>query len=238
MAQLQIHPLNFGTITRPAKNFCDAFEPDLISDFPLIGWYIEGSDKKILIDTGGGDPELADPQWKPYKREQDQTVEAALNKIGINCSEIDLVIVTHLHWDHANGNLLFPNATFLVQQDELKHARSLPPNTPGACPPDIINIRYSTLSGDTEIAEGITTILTPGHTDGLQGVIIQGNEKQYFIASDSIPLFKNFDGSNFMLSNIAVDVEKFQISLNKIANLNAVILPSHDIKVFNNPVYR
>ena len=144
-----------AVITRPAKNFCDVFEPEVITGFSLSSdGLLRESDKRILVDTGGGDPELADQRWKPYRREPSQTVEAALNTIGISCSDIDLVIVTHLHWDHANGNLLFPNATLLIQKAELDHFRALPPNMPGECSPEIIGIKYTTVSGDTEVAEG------------------------------------------------------------------------------------
>jgi len=91
MAFLKIHPLHVGTITRPIVNFCQGLEPGTVSDFPLISWYIEGSDKKILVDTGGGDPSQAHPRWQPYKREKDQSIENALKKVGVRCEDIDIV---------------------------------------------------------------------------------------------------------------------------------------------------
>jgi N-acyl homoserine lactone hydrolase len=237
MGQLTIHPLNLGTITRPIANFCQGLEPGTLADLPIIGWYIEGSDRRILVDTGGGDPSQASPRCMPYRRETDQTVEGALGKIGVKCEEIDLVIITHLHWDHACGNFSLPKATFLVQQDELQYARSLPPDAPGVCPPAILAMDYSTVSGDAQVADGVRVILTPGHTYGLQGVLVRGAGREIFIAGDNLPLFRNLEGNPFVMSSVYVDLEKYQESLKKIAGLSAFILPTHDMRVFENQTY-
>src|SRR5512139_2934265 len=119
---IRIRPLNLGTITRPMSGFGVGFESKAI-DVPLIGWYIEGADKKILLDTGGGDPAIAPPRAAPYKREKDQSLENALKKIAVKCDDIDIVVVTHLHWDHCGENDLFPKAKILIQRKELESAR-------------------------------------------------------------------------------------------------------------------
>lgn len=56
MSSIKIHPLRLGTITRQKNLFAYWLEPGTIIDAPLIAWYIEGSDKKILVDTGGETP--------------------------------------------------------------------------------------------------------------------------------------------------------------------------------------
>ena len=121
MASLRIHPLHVGTMNRQITHFCDTLEPQTV-DLPLISWYIEGSDKRILVDTGGGDPAPTHPKMKPYERKKDQTIENALKKVGLTCDDIEIVIATHLHWDHSAGNGLFKNAKIIVQEEELKMA--------------------------------------------------------------------------------------------------------------------
>lgn len=238
MASLKIYPLHVGTITRPVANFCQGLEPGTVSDLPLICWYVEGSDKRILVDTGGGDPALAHPRWLPYKREDDQTMESALKKLGLKCDDIDMVVVTHLHWDHSADNMLFQNAEIIVQQAELRSARLPNPDTAHVYIPSVIyDIDYTVISGDKEIAEGVKVIFTPGHTAGMQGVLVAGQTRSIFIASDTLPLFKNIEQDHLVISDIYVDLQKYYESLNKIAKLSAFILPGHDIKVFEREVY-
>lgn len=89
----------------------------------MIAWYIEGSDKSILVDTGGGDPSEASPRWLPYPRKSEQTIENSLRKFGLSPSGIDIVLTTRLHWDHTRGNSLFDSRKIIVQEEELRYAR-------------------------------------------------------------------------------------------------------------------
>lgn len=238
MASLKIRPLHVGTITRQAMTFCYWLDPGKLVDVPLISWYIEGSDKKILVDTGGGDPSEAHPRWKPYTREKDQAIENALKKIGVKCEDIDIVIVTHLHWDHSAGNGLFSKAKIIVQKEELLIARSPFPIMTHAFIKSIVeDINYTVVSGDQEISKGIKVFLIPGHTYGMQGVLVDAKTKRYFIASDTFGFFKNLETDPPTISGIYVDLKKYYESLEKISQLSAFILPGHDFKVFDREVY-
>ncbi len=238
MASLKIRPLHVGTITRQAMTFCYWLDPGKLVDVPLISWYIEGSDKKILVDTGGGDPSQALPRWKPYIRTEDQSLENALKKVEVRCEDIDIVIVTHLHWDHSAGNGLFPKANIIVQKEELFVARSPFPIMTHAFIKSIVeDINYTVVSGDQEISKGIKVFLIPGHTYGMQGVLVDAETKRYFIASDTFGFFKNLETDPPTISGIYVDLKKYYESLEKISQLSAFILPGHDFKVFDREVY-
>jgi N-acyl homoserine lactone hydrolase len=234
MVSLRIYPLHVGTITRQITGFCHGLEPDIV-DLPLICWYIEGSDKRILVDTGGGDPARVDPKRRPYRRDDDQTPENALKKIGVSCQDIDIVVLTHLHWDHSAGSELFPKAKILVQSDELRLAdRLVTPTYTGNVPE---NVDFTVISGDAQVGRGVRVLVTPGHTHGLQGVLVNGQTGPIFIASDTLPLFKNVESSPFTISDIYVDIEQYYESLHKIAQLSAFILPGHDFRVFERTAY-
>jgi glyoxylase-like metal-dependent hydrolase (beta-lactamase superfamily II) len=209
-------------------------------DAPLISWYIEGSDKKILVDTGGVDPTKAHPRWNPYKREKDQSIENVLKKFGMTCEDIDIVIVTHLHWDHCGGNGLFPKAKIIVQQEELQSARSPLPisaHSYSHIKTIVEDINYTIISGDKEIAKGVTAILTPGHTYGMQGVLVEARKRRFMIAGDTFGLFKNLEQSPPQISGFYVDLRKYYESIDIITKLSAFILPGHDFKVFEKKVY-
>jgi N-acyl homoserine lactone hydrolase len=213
-------------------------DPGTIIDAPVIAWYIEGSNKKILVDTGGGDPAQMNPRYQPYRREKDESIENALKKIGLNCEDIDMVIATHLHWDHSAGNDLFPKAEMLVQEEELRSARSpLPAAGHGYVKHIVENIDYTVVQGDQRVADGVQVILTPGHTYGMQGILVDGSQKRYFIAGDTFGLFRNLESDPPLISGIYVDMRMYYESIAKISKLDAFILPGHDAKVFDRKVY-
>jgi N-acyl homoserine lactone hydrolase len=236
MKPFRVYPLHVGTITRPMVNFSPSIGPGIIGDLPLIAWYIEGLDKKILVDTGGGDPLQANPRWLPYRREDDQSMEKALGKMGVKCGDIDIVIVTHFHWDHTGGNALFPNAEMIVQESELRYAST--PEAAGANLPGIVeDIEYTVIEGDKEITDGVEVLLTPGHSWGMQGVLVNGETNSIFLPSDTLPLYRNLETDPFEISNIYTDLQLYRASLKKIASLSALILPSHDFDVLKKVVY-
>ncbi len=238
MASLHIRPLHLGEITRQKMLFGYWVEPGAIVDAPVIAWYIEGGENKILVDTGGGDPTSQyASRFMPYKREKHQDLENILKSVGITCEEIDIVIVSHLHWDHCAGNKLFRNARIIVQKQELEAARSPFPVQHGYVKELIEGVDYTIISGDTEIEKGITAILTPGHTYGLQGVLVATSKTRYFIASDTIGMFSNLECKPPLIGGIYVDMKLYYETFKRIEKLEAVILPSHDIKIFDKEVY-
>jgi N-acyl homoserine lactone hydrolase len=235
---IKVHPLNVGTITRPMSGFGYGWERTLI-DVPVIAWYIEGSDKKILVDTGGGDPLRAPACAAPYKREPEQTLERALSKIGVACEDVDIVVVTHLHWDHCGENDLFPKAKMIIQSEELESARSPFPVTAGGYNRKMVDeIDYTVISGDQTIASGVKVIFTPGHSFGFQQVLVETETRKILIAGDTISSFKNLEQDPPLISGYYVDLKAYYKSLETMVRLKAdVILPGHDYRVFEKAFY-
>lgn len=238
MTPIRIHPLDLGKITRPKIQFYFEFA-ELFNtlEVPLIAWYIEGASKRILVDTGGVDPELA-AHWQPYTRRAEQTIQNALGKIGVRCEDIDIVINTHLHWDHCGGNIYFPQAQFIVQEEELHSARNPLPLHAGGYLADVANASYfKPVVGDHEIVAGVKVIHTPGHTTGLQGVLVEADSTKYFISGDTVGLFACMEKEPPVVGGIYVDLRDFYTSLKNIRDLGAFVLPGHDFKVFDREVY-
>jgi glyoxylase-like metal-dependent hydrolase (beta-lactamase superfamily II) len=239
MGNLRIHPLNLGTITRPKLQFCFEFsELFNMVEVPLIAWYIEGSGKRILVDTGGEDANEVTNRTL-YTQTADQKIEAALSRLGLRCEEIDLVVNTHLHWDHCGGNGRFPRAEFIVQEEELRMARNpLPLHAGGYSSDAVQTTRFTTVRGDAEVAEGISVVFTPGHSTGMQGVLVEAETKKYFICGDTVCLFECLAKDPPAVGAIYVDLREYYDSLKKIKDLGAFALPGHDPKVFEREVYR
>jgi len=114
----------------------------------------------ILVDAGIGPPHAPAAAWAPVPGHLPDSLAAA----GINPAEVEQVVLTHLHTDHVGWAVtgLFPNAAILVQRAEFAWAKL-------ALPQDQLVL----LDGDTQLAQGIQVVATPGHTPGHQSVIVE-----------------------------------------------------------------
>lgn len=238
MSEIRIHPLNLGTITRPKVLFYYDFKElfNLI-EVPIIAWYVEHPDRRILVDNGGTDPE-EHPQFAPYSRTEDQTIERALEKIGVGCEEIEVVINTHLHWDHCGANGRFPDAEFIVQRRELESALSPPTVYAEAYLRDVIDAtRFTQVDGEVEIARGVSVVPLPGHTEGMQGVLVDSGAARHLICGDAVGLRENLEADPPVSTGIFINLRDSYASLEKIKKSNATALPGHEVGVFDQPFY-
>lgn len=209
-------------------------DPGMIITTAYLVWLISGNGHHILVDSGGPNPSLATSMSYP-KLNDAVFLNDALEKIGVLCRDIDTVILSHLHWDHSFNLELFPRAKIYVQAEELCHA--VTPSqydsyayvaTPNEGLPGWMTgfPQFVRLDGDCGLFPGIKIIMTPGHTPGHQGVLVQTRDGQYFIASDMYPLFENYEDR--IPNGICLSFESWYLSDARIRKLDAKILPGHD----------
>jgi len=152
--------------------------------WPVYVHVIDHPDARVLVDTGMTElrPEVADmdPQLVP------------LTEQGLDLAGIDIVVNTHLHFDHCGGNHLFAGTPTYVQRRELDDARTLEDYTirewveaPG--------VQYVPVDGELELLRGVRLVLTPGHTNGSQVVVIETGERPTVIAGDTAVWFGELD---------------------------------------------
>jgi N-acyl homoserine lactone hydrolase len=229
--QYTIRPLRLGTIRRKKESMAYHCGIDEIWDFPLVSYYLEGSGSKIIVDTGGSMPD--GQKWQPYFRNKNEGLDSALSDIGVSPEEINLVIFTHLHWDHAGNNRIFPNARFIVQKKELDYLLSPEPKVKAGYEVDLVlQTKYETVDGDCEIIPGISVVLTPGHTVGMQCVVVETASGKFILGGDLITLFENWEAIPHIPNGNYYSLELMMKSLDRVQKLNGKILPGHDEKVF------
>jgi glyoxylase-like metal-dependent hydrolase (beta-lactamase superfamily II) len=138
---------------------------------PAYCWYIEGADQHIIIDTAT-DAELA-TSYRGFPAEKVATFEEALASLGLKPDDIDLVIQTHLHWDHCANTAKCSNARVLVNETELHFALAPHPLTGLSYRKDLLkDLNFVLVNGCYEVAPGIELIPTPGHSPGTMAVAI------------------------------------------------------------------
>lgn len=211
---------------------------------PASVYYIENDQHKILVDTGVGDLELirdtrlnrGDKFYLYSKPEWDLVHQ--LKEIGVSPEEIDIVINTHLHWDHIGGNLRFKNAKFLIQKDELPYALVTPEYAPfyfKAMRKNVTGIadQIVLLDGDAKVSEGVYVWKMGGHSPGIQVVAIETNKGLIVLASDVINRYENLNyswpGMAGNIWNLSEIIQAYQ----RIKKEGDIIIPGHDWKVWD-----
>lgn len=206
---------------------------------PRVMWYIEGP-RRIIVDTSAESQDIAERViGENLMRNPQQEPLAALNGIGVKPEDIDFVILTHLHWDHAGNNHLFSNAKFLVQRDELRYAYApgryferafLSPQ--GGHVPPYLKTRFDLVDGDLALFSGVEILKCPGHTPGSQAVRIRTKHGWVTISGDAVFTYENLEKG--IPPGFHVDVDHAMESMHKIASVSDLVLPSHDYRVFDN----
>lgn len=175
--------------------------------------YIEGNGHKILVDIGH-DNRTSNKKFHDANDLVDyQYPDAVLAKVGVRPEEIDTVILTHTHYDHAGATRWFPNATFYLQRRELETSRDSLDRSPlfdsliGALDPqDIEHLEDLARQGRLTLLDGSVEDLLPGldviaawdtHTKGSQYVVVTDHAHQrWVVTGDAMYSYENAEGIN------------------------------------------
>jgi len=200
---------------------------------PVYCWYIEGADQNILVDTGA-DAKLA-TSFRGFPAEKIMSFEEALASVGLKPGDIDLVIQTHLHWDHCANTSKCQKAKVLVTEDELRFALSPHPIMGLSYKKDLLHdLNFVLVSGQYEVAPGIELIPAPGHSPGTQAVAIN-TEKGKAVITGFCCLRENFEPPEEVRKIMPVitpgthlnAVDAFESTL-RIKGLADILIPMHD----------
>jgi len=142
---------------------------------PIYCWFIEGGDKKILVDTGEMSP-IQSRDREISIGGKIYTFEEGLNRWNLCPEDIDMVIHTHLHNDHCENDYKCSNAVFYVHEKELERIHNPHPLDYRYLEDFVEDIEENgqihMVRQDMEIVPGIQVIHTPAHTEGGMTVLI------------------------------------------------------------------
>ena len=237
MSTWQVHALKYGD--RAGRTRADSFIFDDNHDAPhaidYFIWVLRRGDEVILVDTGY-DQDEAVARGRPIR----QDPCAVLAPLGLTAADITTVIVTHLHYDHAGGLHLFPNAKLHMQVAEMAYATGpcmchdtlkMPFTAGHVC--EAVKRLFSGQvvfhDGDGEVAEGVTVHRIGGHSRGLQSVRVRTDAGWLVLASDATHFYENiWCGKPFP---IVVDLEDMLTgfgTLERLASRRDLVVPGHD----------
>lgn len=166
---------------------------------------VRGNGKTVLIETGIGNK-------LPHKLDQIYAAKHALltnlKAVGVAREEVDIVINSHLHFDHCGWNtfhnpegkleITFPNAHYYVQHGEWEHAQQQHERDRVSYISDNYNPlidrgQMTLLNGPAQICDGIRVEIYPGHTRHMQAIYIESEGRTACYISDLIPTSRHLD---------------------------------------------
>jgi glyoxylase-like metal-dependent hydrolase (beta-lactamase superfamily II) len=159
---------------------------------------IQTGRQNILVETGIGDKFDAKHQ-EIYGVERTMSLLGELQKLHLEPKDIDIVINTHLHFDHCGWNVrregetlvpTFPRARYFVQRGEWKDAHHPNERNRASYARDFFaaaEAQTELLDGDTEIVPGVRVEVAAGHTQHMQCVRVQSEGDTAYFPSDLVP---------------------------------------------------
>jgi glyoxylase-like metal-dependent hydrolase (beta-lactamase superfamily II) len=238
----------FGTVPKVVwDRLCPADADNQIllgTNCLLLRGEVAGRQRVILIENGNGDKE-SDTFMARFKFEGRGILAANLARAGVAPADVDLMVLTHLHFDHAGGNTVldpaghpvpsFPRARYLVQKTDLESARKphlrerasyLPYNWE---PLEAAGL-LENLDGPGEILPGLSVRCVPGHTAGLQMVVVEGDGRKVMFLADLIPTSHHIQPAWAMGYDLDVRtcVDQRLRLLEEVANSDTILVFYHD----------
>jgi len=167
-----------------------ALYPELFSGddwrLPCKCFLVRSGGTTILIDTGVGPPGLWD-----WTAEDEGRLPLALEDLGVQRDDVDIVFLTHLHIDHLGWNTdlegvaFFPRARYVAHGDAVAFARARPELAHiRRCVEPLVG-RIETITSDIELAPGVNAFVSPGHHPGHMGLRLSSENGAAVLLADS-----------------------------------------------------
>jgi glyoxylase-like metal-dependent hydrolase (beta-lactamase superfamily II) len=237
MSEWEVFAVRYAEQTKRLRvnNYIFDDNHDAPQPIDFFVWLLRRGDEVILVDTGF-DADEARVRDRPILLDPGE----ALRPFGIRPDQITQLIVTHLHFDHAGGLHLFPNATLHMQAAEMAYATG-----PCMCH-DVLKMPFTAghvceavqrlyagkvvfHEGDGEIAEGVSVHRIGGHSRGLQAVRVRTRAGWLVLASDAAHFYENlWLGKPFPIVVDLEDMLRGFTTLERLASHRDLIVPGHD----------
>jgi glyoxylase-like metal-dependent hydrolase (beta-lactamase superfamily II) len=236
--QYEVYAVRYATIPDFAVSGLVAYaEPGRKLDIAMLVWLIRGNGKNILFDAGFYREQFF-KQWHvtDFSKPSD-----AVKRAGVAPEDITDVIVSHMHWDHADGMDLFPKAKIWLQKEELEYYAGSAwqsRRTHGGIDPDDVTVavklntqgRVGLVDGDArEVLPGIMAYTGGKHTYASQFITVNTAAGTVVLASDNMYLYENLDRHVPIAATLdAASNLRAQDRMRDLAARPELIVPGHD----------
>lgn len=236
----EVFALRYAHVERVRRdNFIETHDAhDLPMPMDYFVWVIRSPERVYLVDTGFNQS-AADARGRTLLRCPIHALEA----LNLQPSDIEDVIITHMHYDHAGNVDLLPRARFHLQESEMRFATGrymlYRPLRQSFNVEDVVNLvrgvyqqRVVFHDGDVQLAPGVELVHVGGHTMGLQAVRVHTARGWVVLASDASHYYANMEEDSPF--PVVLDVGAMLDGYRKLLALASSprhLVPGHDPKV-------
>ncbi len=235
----EVYAISYGIIPDfPVTELVAGADPSRKMDIQMMIWLLKGpGGRNILVDSGFYRAKF----FRHWKIKDYIKPSEAIGKVGLKPEQITDLIVTHVHWDHADGVDLFPKAHVWIQKDEFNYYSDPAKQVNGIDPEDMAVLSRMNHEGRLTLVDGDAQSLIPGliiytggrHTYASQYVGVQARAGTLVIASDNVYLYENLEKHVPIAATFdAASNLKAQDRMRTLASQPRLIIPGHDPAVF------
>ena len=235
----EVYAVCYGSHARKrAENYIFGDPHDEMTSISYYVWVIKGAHGTFVVDTG-----FDEVAAKERERKISHPVGEGLKALGVEPANVEHVIATHMHWDHAGNYDLFPKARYHIQDAEMAYATGrcmchqmlrVPFSEADvhAMVRKVFAYRCEFHDGSERLAPGIVVHKIGGHSQGLQCVEVKTGRGTVVLASDCIHLYSHIDeGRVFPITYSVGDTLEGYKTIQKLADSRHHIVPGHDPEV-------
>jgi glyoxylase-like metal-dependent hydrolase (beta-lactamase superfamily II) len=218
-----------------------------VGEFVVWNAVVDGPERTVLWDTGSH-PDAGNGHWPPYLYEAFEHVDAADHRLaddlaaaGWDLSDIDAVVASHLHLDHAGGLAQFAgtDVPVYVHADELGYAY-LSARTDAGSVAYVAedfdhDLNWRVIHGDHTVDEGFELLHLPGHTPGMLGARLDTPDGPVVFTGDVAYVAANWEGASLstsLLSSSEAWAESRRRLRELVRRTGADVLLGHDLDRF------
>lgn len=222
---------------------------------PVHCWLVQNGEINLLVDSGMAEIATIRDRLKVdgFGGGHD-ALRHELGREGLTPDDIDYVVLTHMHFDHADNLDLFPSACVVVQRQELFAAIDpVPSQRIFYWKSSIANLQerkrpaaLRLIDGDVDLLPGIRLLSVPSHTEGMQVVVVTtekgraaivsdlGDHYRYWYPADARATDKpqrSLAGA-FLTGNIRSESERtWQAAMQRVVDNSDIVIPAHDFRI-------
>ncbi|MBH8605478.1 N-acyl homoserine lactonase family protein [Thermoactinomyces sp. CICC 10522] len=217
------------TVEKSTLTYFQDFGQSMV--IPIWATAVYGGGYNILVDTGIHDVQWVRDNCGPCAQADDEHIVEALKQgLGWSPDDVDIIINTHLHYDHCGNNKLFKKARFILQETEWKAAHNPIPSQKGIYLSELFDsvdyFAWKFVHNEVEVVPGVKVFPTPGHSDGHQSVLVKTEEGNLCISGDVSNLLVNIREN--IPAGILTSTKDIFDSMERVRSVADRILPGHE----------